>query len=119
MLSLPVKAALEAARDPALVQKMVEAAGRGPAGSYQLLAAIARVASVIPSVVTMERLALGITTDSVEVKEQREFDVSFTDRIVKDPVATELAIQLLDRVAPASPRLPAPIIKNPVDPSDD
>lgn len=99
VLSLPVKAALEAARDPALVQKMVEAAGHGPAGSYQLLAAIARVASVIPSVVTMERQALGMTTVSVEVEEQREFDVSFADRVVKDQVATELAIQLLDRVA--------------------
>jgi hypothetical protein len=98
VLSLPVKAALEAARDPAIVQKMIEAAGHGPAGSYQLLAAIARMASVIPSVVTMERQAVGMTTVRVEVEEQREFDVSFADRVVKDPVATELAIQLLDRV---------------------
>lgn len=99
VLSLPVKAALEAARDPALVQKMVEAAGHGPAGSYQLLAAIARMASVIPSVVTMERQALGMTTVCVEVEEKRDFDVAFTNRILADSTATDLAIQLLHRVA--------------------
>ena len=64
-----------------------------------MLAAIARVASVIPSVVTMERQALGMATVSLEVEEQRDFDVSFADRVVKDEVATQLAIQLLDRVA--------------------
>ena len=107
VLSLPVKAALEAARDPALVQKMVEAAGHGPAGSYQLLAAIARMASVIPSVVTMERQALGMTTVSVEVEEKRDFDVEFANRILADSTATDLAIQILHRVASGAGPPPA------------
>lgn len=103
VLSLPVKAALEAARDPALVQKMIDAAGQGPAGSYQLLSTIARMAAVMPSVVTMERLALGLTTESVEVENKRDFDVAFANRIVADQIATDLAIQLLSRVAGPGP----------------
>lgn len=107
VLSLPVKAALEAARDPALVQKMVEAAGHGPAGAYQLLAAIARMASVIPSVVTMERQALGMTNESLEIEENRDFDVEFANRIVADSEATDLAIALLHRVAAGAGPHPA------------
>jgi hypothetical protein len=101
VLTVPVKAALEAARDPALVQKMIDAAGQGPAGSYQLLSTIARMAAVMPSVVTMERLALGMTTDSVEVEDKREYDASFANRIAADPLATDLAIALLARIARA------------------
>lgn len=103
-LSLPVKALLEAARDPALVQKMVDQAAAGPAGSYQLLSTIARMASVMPSVVTIERLALGLTTESVEVEDKRDFDVAFTNRILADSEAVDLAIALLHRAAgPGAP----------------
>jgi hypothetical protein len=47
--------------------------------------------------VNVERLALGMTTETVEVGDKRQSDASLADRIVQDPVATDLAIQLLDR----------------------
>lgn len=81
VLSYPVRDALEAAGDPAQREKLVSQ--------------VVRVASAIPAVVTMERLALGMTTESVEVEEKREFDIEFDNRILADPEAVELAQKLL------------------------
>jgi len=97
VLSLPVKAALEAARDPNLVPTMTAAATTA-AGAKDLIAQVARIAAAVPAVVNMERLALGLTTESVHVEDTRDEGISFADRIANDPAATELAIQLLDQL---------------------
>jgi hypothetical protein len=97
VLSLPVKAALEAARDPELVQRLV-ASTATMAGTKDLMQQVARISSVVPGVVTMERLALGLTTDNVHVDDRDDDGISFADRIANDPAATDLAIQLLDRL---------------------
>lgn len=81
VLSYPVRDALEAANDPAQREKLVSQ--------------VVRVAGAIPAVVTMERLALGMTTESVEVEEKRDFDIEFDNRILANPEAVELAQKLL------------------------
>ena len=91
VLSYPVRDALEAASDPAQRAKLVSQ--------------VVRVASAIPAVVTMERLALGMTTESVEVEERRDFDIAFDNRILADPEAVELAIRLVNIGAGARPPL--------------
>lgn len=102
MMSMPVKAGLEASRDPAFMKNMIDAAQQA-GGARELLMLIARMAHEMPIVVTMERLALGLTTESVEVEDKRDYDVAFTDRIVADPRSVELAIQLFSRVAGHGP----------------
>ncbi len=108
VLTLPVRAALEAAKDPAVLQRLTEHARTGSGGAIQLLSTISRMAQVIPSMVTVERLALGMTTQSVEVEDSRDVDASFADRIAQDPEATSLAIALLDRLARQQPEPPPP-----------
>jgi hypothetical protein len=105
VLSLPVKAALEAARDPEMVQRLVVSAGT-VAGAKELVQQVARISSVVPGVVTMERLALGLTTDNVHVDDRDDDGISFADRIANDPAATDLAIQLLDRLVGPSQGAP-------------
>jgi hypothetical protein len=99
VLTMPIRAALEAAKDPAILRRLTEHAKTGPGGTIQLLAVISRMAQVIPHMVTVERLALGMTTEIVEVEDKRDGAVSFADRITKDPEATSLAVALLDRLA--------------------
>ena len=98
VLSLPVKAALEAARDPEFVPRLTASALASPSGANALVAQVAKISTVVPAVVTMERLALGLTTDAISV-EERDDPINFADRIASDPAATELAIQLLDQLA--------------------
>lgn len=82
VLSYPVRDALEGAHDPAQRDKLVSQ--------------VVRVAGAIPAVVTMERLALGMTTESVEVEEKRDFDIAFDNRILANPEAVDLAIRLVN-----------------------
>ena len=103
VLTMPIRAALEAAKDPTVIQRLTEHAKIGSGGAIQLLATISRMAQVIPSMVTVERLALGMTTESMEVEDKRNVDASFADRITQDPEATSLAIALLDRLARQQP----------------
>jgi hypothetical protein len=74
VLSLPVKAALEAARDSTLVERMTEMAVGSVGGATNLIGQVARISSVVPSVVTMERLALGMSSDDVNIKDARDDD---------------------------------------------
>lgn len=108
VLSLPVKAAIEAAKDPLLVTRLIDAAQQSEAGAEALWAQVARLSGVIPRVVEMERLGLGLTTQTIGLapptpREDAAF--AFADRIASDPAATQLAIQLLDHVHHAGPSL--------------
>jgi hypothetical protein len=62
-----------------------------------MLRVCVRVAQVLPAMVNVERLALGMPTDRVQPVEPPER--TFADRIPSDPVATELASALVDRLS--------------------
>jgi hypothetical protein len=96
-LTAPVRATLEALADPQVVQQLSARVRSGTDGALAVISLLTRVAQVMPSLMSMERLALGMTTESIEVDEKRE--LSFATQIAKDPRATDLAIQLLDRLA--------------------
>jgi hypothetical protein len=59
-------------------------------------------AQILPQLAAMERLALGLTTATIEVDDRRT-DQSFGDRVTADPTATDLAIRLLDQLAGSAP----------------
>jgi hypothetical protein len=73
---------------------------------FAVLRILTGVARVMPALISTERLALGLTTKVVEPVDRREFVLA--DRIVADSKATELAIELLDRISrpPAHPNRP-------------
>lgn len=100
ILTAPVRAALAAAQDPVVIQRLTDHMKIGPVHTLQVLTAISRMVAVAPELVNMERLALGLSTDALEIDDKRE-DHGLAQRIVADPAATELAIQLLDRLANA------------------
>jgi hypothetical protein len=115
VMTLPVKAALEASRDGKMIQQLIASAQHDAQGAYQLLAAVARMAQVASGVVTMERQALGLSSVETPVahEDSREFDLAFANRVIADPEATDMAIALLHRVAggtgaPPAERLGAP-----------
>lgn len=105
VMAVPSRALLEMMRDAETLTKLVNHGKQGPHAMMQVLNTVARMAQVIPGLVGVERLALGLTTDSLEIADRRDADVIAT-RIVEDPKATELAVALLDRVANARPRAP-------------
>lgn len=104
VMSVPSRAMLEMMRDQETLSKLVEHGKKGPHALMQVLNTVARMAQVIPGLVSVERLALGLTTDSLEIADKRDSDV-IANRIVEDPTATELAVALLDRVANPRPSL--------------
>ena len=100
ILSQPIRAALEAAKDPKLVERLTQQALDSTQGATDLINQVAMLAKVIPAIVTMERLALGMSTESIEHERKKHDEgLVFANRIAADPVATRLAIQLLDRFA--------------------
>jgi hypothetical protein len=107
VLSLPIKAAVEAAKDPTLVEKLTAGALADTAGAQALIRDVAKLAGVVPSIVAMERLALGLSTEAVTLAPPSRDDhaFAFADRIASDPAATALAVQLLDRLSDAGPSL--------------
>lgn len=110
VLTLPVKAAMKAAEDPKLVARLVKSARASQAGAESLWNQVAKLSGIVPSVVEMERLALGLSTESVNVgigpapREDAAF--AFADRIAASPAATELAVHLLDHLSHTGPRPP-------------
>jgi hypothetical protein len=107
VLTGPVRAALNAAQDPELLERLTNHAKLGPAQAMQVFRNVGRLAAVMPAVVGMERLALGMNTEAVAIDSARQDDDWLADRIQQDPEATDLAIALLDRLT--HPRaLPGP-----------
>ena len=100
-LTIPVRAMLDALQDPTVLERLTRQARESSDGLFALLGVVVRCASVIPAIIKMERLSLGMTTDSIEVdaRDVLARDLSFADRITGDPEAVQLAIALLDRVA--------------------
>jgi hypothetical protein len=100
-LTIPVQAMLDAMQDQMALGRLARQARESSDGLLALFGAVVRCASAIPAIVKIERLSLGMATDSVEVDAGNDVarDLSFADRIAGDPEAVELAIALLDRVA--------------------
>lgn len=94
-LAVPVQAALDLLEDGAMVSRLI-AQARTPKGFLALLSVVVTASRVIPGLVTVERLARGLTTARVDVKDERR---DMADRIAADPEATNLAIALLDRIS--------------------
>ncbi|MEP7305246.1 MAG: hypothetical protein ABJA98_07000 [Acidobacteriota bacterium] len=100
-LSVPVCATLEVLADPAVTQGLCDRIRSGPDGLIAVILLIARVAHAFPALVAMERQAVGLTSENVDLKDKPA--LSFADAIAKDPHATELAIALVDRMAGTGP----------------
>ncbi len=96
-LTIPVRALLDTLRDPTVLERLTRQACASPAGLIALLGVATRCASAIPAIIAVERLSLGMTTDSLDVDDKP--DLSFANRIAADPEAVELAIGLLARVS--------------------
>lgn len=102
-LTMPIKAVLEASQNRDWVKQLTEAASAGPHAAMAFIRDISRIAGVFPGLVAVERLALGMSTEAVEIHDRRDDDLDtvLAKRITEDPAAVELAVQLLDHVANA------------------
>jgi hypothetical protein len=61
-----------------------------------------RALQIVPSLINAERQALGLSQMEVVVDDRR-LDRAFADRLVSDPQAVHLAVELLDQIARTSP----------------
>lgn len=93
---------LEAYQDPAVMKALTTKAKASSDGLIVLLQLHVRAASTTPSLVGVERMALGLTSESVEIHDKREVS-TIGNRIAADPEATDLALALLDRLAGTGP----------------
>jgi hypothetical protein len=100
-LTMPIKAVLEASQNRDWMKGLTDAASAGPHAAMAFIRDISRIAGVFPGLVAVERLALGMSTEAVEIDDKRDDDLDavLAKRIIEDPAATELAIQLLNHVA--------------------
>lgn len=105
VLTVPIQAALDAFRDPRVMRQLTTQAST-PEGFLAAFGVLTRAAHIIPGLVAVERQALGMSKESVDIDDRREFDSSFANRVANDPVATDLAIALLDRIANPSSAAP-------------
>lgn len=96
-LTVPSRAILTALQNPTVMQRLVEESRTSTNGLIKLIDLATWAAKAIPGLVAVERLALGMTTEAIEVQDRRED--ALAEKIVGDAVATELAIALLDRLA--------------------
>jgi hypothetical protein len=102
-LAVPIQAVLKAAKDPAFLQRLEDFANASAEQALLMMRDIARFAAVVPGLVATERLSLGLGADQPTEVVDREDRVPLSERILQNPQATELAIQLLDKLAHALP----------------
>ena len=95
-VSVPLRIALEVSTPEGLLA-LKTAASASTSGLRAALDAARLSAAAIPALVQAERLTMGMTTERLEV-DTPTVDV-IAQRIVADPKATELAVELLDRVS--------------------
>lgn len=91
--TVPVRAILNRLSDPAFLAGL-ETQAAGP-----LLKDSWRAIQMLPSLINAERQALGLAQMEVAVEDRRLDERSLADRIVSDPEATRLAVELLNQVA--------------------
>ena len=93
---MPGQAALDILDAGAMLPQLIAQAGTDPKELLVLLGVVVTASRAMPSLVTVERQALGLTTLRVDVRDERR-DVA--NRIAANPEATALAIALLDRLS--------------------
>lgn len=99
-LSVPIRATLDALAQASTMQALVSRIQSSPDELLSAIGVITRAAQAMPGLILQERLALGLTTESVQIDDQRS--ESLSNRIVADSEATDLAIALLHRLSGAS-----------------
>jgi hypothetical protein len=97
-LTVPVRATLDAMQQPNMIASLTRQASTDAASFLAMVTIVARVASSIPALVAVERTALGMGRLPETPPDAVPHD-GVAARIAEDPVATELAIALLDRLA--------------------
>lgn len=95
----PVSAAAEVISDPAVMAAIVVDAGRSSKATMRLICLVARQAHAIQALVNVERMALGMSTVSVDIGPKDGRGNPIADAIARDPAVADLAIALLDRIA--------------------
>lgn len=110
VLLTPVKAILdELAQNPKAVEEL-----RKDEKLAGLLEKAIGASKVAPGLVNIERLALGLSTEQVEVEQKKDDPTAAA--IAGDPEATKLAIALLSKLAGPDPAPIAPAAQEPATP---
>jgi hypothetical protein len=97
-LTIPSRALLEVLQDQTVMQRLVAEAREHTRGVIRLIELVTWAAKAIPGLVDVERMALGMSRDVIEITEPKRED-ALGVRIRQDAAATDLAIALLDRLA--------------------
>lgn len=100
MVAVNLRVALEAGQDPTTMAMMIANAKATPAGFRGAQTAAQFAAKELPALVVCERLILGLTTQTVELRDAARDN--FADAITASPAATAAAIALLDALANTS-----------------
>lgn len=97
-VTVPVRIALETASTPAGLDALRTSA-RASASGLRTALAEARLSAVhLPQLIVAERLVLGLTTESHELREGPFID-NIADRITSSPAATSAAVELVNQIA--------------------
>lgn len=97
-LSVPSRALLEILQDPTVMPRLIAEAKESTRGVLKLVELVTWCGRVIPGLIQTERLSLGMSSDVIELVEEKRDD-TIARRIIADEGATELAIRLLDSIA--------------------
>jgi hypothetical protein len=98
---VPARAVLDVLGQPGALESLRAKARASGEGFMQVLALARAMGSLVPALVTGERLALGLETEHVTL-DTPALD-SFARQVTADPKAVELAIRLLDQIAGTAP----------------
>jgi hypothetical protein len=96
--TIPLRIALETAATPNGIETLRTAALANAAGLRLAVSEARLSAASLPGLVQAERLTLGMATEHHQLTNAPAFD-PVAARIVNDPAATELAVQLLSLIA--------------------
>jgi hypothetical protein len=99
----PIRMMLDTLQDGAVLQRETQAARTSSAGFAALFDRMIRSVQVLPAVIASERLVLGLSTAALDVEPKDSFRDKYAALVAADPIACDLAIQLLDRVAGTGP----------------
>jgi hypothetical protein len=101
VLTIPSRVAMEVIQDPLVLQRYISEARATPRGLERLIGMVTSISHGLPGVVDVERLALGLSTERIEVEDKRADSIGH--QVPTNELATALAIQLLDVMAGTGP----------------
>ena len=100
-LSVPSRVVLEALQDPQVMKRLLEQAQKSTKAFVKLVDLVSWASRSIPGLVTVERLALGLSTEQIAVEEAQADPTGRT--IANDPATAALALELLGRLSERQP----------------